>query len=212
MFKIIATFLVPVLCLGAFAACGSSDEGGDKSKADGTDAPENSINAEANEAYTLYDAGEVTVDVPNGWLAFRNIDVHAEENGALSTRSVTVCKGATSELDMFSKPYVKLDYQGENIYLSRPMRDFYDNVVDLDPVDLGGHTWEAFSCDSMGTPLVILYVDEGDDQFMATICCGTGDDAISLEDEQVKRIIDSYTVKASADESSEATDGESSEQ
>ncbi|MBQ7047712.1 MAG: hypothetical protein IJN86_02075, partial [Clostridia bacterium] len=172
--RCIFLILAIIMCVSAFAACGSSGEDGDSSKNDSTNASENGGNPEPNEAYTLYDAGEVTVDVPNGWLAFRNIDVHAEENGALSTRSVTVCKGATSELDMFSKPYVKLDYQGENIYLSRPMRDFYDNVVDLDPVDLGGHTWEAFSCDSMGTPLVILYVDEGDDQFMVTVCCGTG--------------------------------------
>lgn len=218
MMRIIAILLASLMCLGVFAACGSSENEDNSSKAGDANANDSGngdsqstdSEEEKETAYTTFDAGEVTVDVPDGWLAFQNIDIHADDPGTLSKRSVTVCKGATSEMDMFTKPYVKIDYQGENIYLAPPMRDFYDKVVDLEPIELGGHNWEGFSCDSMGYPIVMLYVDEGDDQFLVTISCGLDDDAISLDDEEVIRIIESFTVK-NLGESSEASDGSADE-
>ncbi len=169
----LAVVVAVLLCGGAFAAFGCCD----------------------SEADTVFDAGEITVAVPNGWKAFGSIDVHAEENGAVSKSSVIVCKGGTYDTDIFTKPYVKLDYRGKDIYLAPPLKVFYDNIVDLAPLELGGHTWECFSFDSLGYPMVMLYVDEGDDQYLVTISCGLGEDAISLNDAEVKRIIASLTVK-----------------
>ena len=57
--------------------------------------------------------------------------------------------------------------------------------------------------------MIILYVDEGDDQYQATILCGQDDDAISLEDEEVRRIIASITVKDSVGGSASSEDSSS---
>lgn len=211
--KYLAMILVALMCLGTFAACGSDKDNasslddGDNSKEDiaSVDKSEDDNSKEAAAPVdTIYDVGEITVAVPEGWKAFNNTDIHADDPNTLSKNSVNVCKGGVIETDIFTKPYVKLDYKGEDVYLAAPMKDFYDNVVDIAPFELGGRTWEGFSCESLGYPLVILYIDEGDDQYQVTINCGQGDDAISLEDDEVRRIIASLTVKAT-DNSDEVT-------
>ncbi len=202
--RFIAMLLCMFICLGAFAACASDT--------DVTDSGDNGGNSGegSKPVDVIYDVGDMTVAVPEGWEAFNNTDIHADDPSTLSKRSVTICKGGT---DIFTKPYIKLDYQDESIYLMAPDKSFYDKVVDIAPFELGGRTWAGFSCESLGAPLIILFIDEGDDQYQAVISCGTGDDAIDLEDEEVKRIIASLTIKegvggtASFEDSSASEDG-----
>ncbi len=186
--------LAALICLCVFAACCFSDGDGSANSVDKNDA----VKENAAPVDTVYDVGEITVAVPEGWKAFNNIDIHAEDPCTISKNSINVCKGGVVETDILTKPYIKLDYRGKDIYLAAPMKLFYDNVVDIAPFELGGRTWEGFSCDSLGYPIVMLYIDEGNDQYMVTISRGQGDDAISLEDEEVRRIISSLTVKESA--------------
>ena len=145
---------------------------------------------------TVFDVGEITVAVPQGWKAFVNFDIHADEPGTLSTNSVTVMKGATSDINYYLNPYVKLDYRGKDIYLAPPMKLFFDNVVELEPITLGGRCWQGFKGESLGYPSVMLYIDEGDDQYLVSVSCGKGEGAISLDDDEVRRIIASLTVKS----------------
>lgn len=194
--KLFAFVLAILMCLGAFAACGS-DNGDGKSTDDGNG---------KDPVDTIYDVGDITVAVPEGWMAFNNTDIHAEESGTLSKRSVNIAKGATSEMEIFIKPYIKIDYHGSDIQMIKPDKSFYDNAVDLTPIKLGSHTWSGFSCESIGYPLVILWAEEGDDQYQVTINCGQGDDAISLEDAEVQRIITSITVKATTDSAESSED------
>lgn len=193
--------LVILICLCVFAACGFSDGDDSANSVDKND----TVKENAAPVDTVYDVGEITVAVPEGWKAFNNIDIHAEDPCTISKCSINVCKGGVVDTDIFTKPYIKLDYRGKDIYLAPPIKLFYDNVIDITPFELGGRTWEGFSCDSLGYPIVMLYIDEGNDQYMVTISCGQSDDAISLEDEEVRRIIASLTVKESAEDSTAET-------
>lgn len=191
--------LAVLMCLSVFAACGS-DEGGTQSDDNGTK------NESKEPTYTPYNVGDITVDIPDGWKAFGNTDIHADDPTTISKRSVNVCKGGVTEADIFTKPYVKIDYYGSDIYMMAPDKSFYENVVDVAPVELGGRTWSGFSCESLGYPIIILTAENGDDQFQVNIFRGQDDDAISLEDEEVKRIIASITVNETADSSESSED------
>lgn len=194
--KFVAMLLCVLLCFAVFAACGS-------------DAKENSGENNSKEdkpTDEIFDVGDITVAVPKGWMAFRNTDIHAEVSGTLSKRSVTVCKGATSEFDIFSKPYVRVDYYGSDIQMIAPDKSFYDNVTDVAPFELGGLSWSGFSCESVGVPMSMIIAENGSDQYQVTVVKGQGDDAISLEDEEVIRIIESITVKETADNSQASDD------
>ena len=67
--KLFAFVLAILMCLGAFAACGS-DNGDGKSTDDGNG---------KDPVDTIYDVGDITVAVPEGWMAFNNTDIHADE-------------------------------------------------------------------------------------------------------------------------------------
>lgn len=222
--KLCVFLLVFSLCLTAFAACSKSEEDGNASalpnantnnSADSSADSSASSTAESSEGSTdessessvpkgeVFDVGQFSVFVPNGWKAFHNTDIHADDPTTKSDHSVYVTKGATNEMQIFTNPYVKLDYGDEDLYLMAPPKDFYDNVVELEPITLGGLTWEGFTGESIGYYYTFLYIDQGDDQYMVTIQMGDGDNAISIEDEAVKAIIDSIKLTGVTNESTE---------
>lgn len=137
----------------------------------------------------VYDAGNVTVLVPGGWKAFPETDVFAEEEGAMDPDVVNVSKGGQTEVDLFSKPYVRINYYGPSIEMMKVEASWYENVKDLEPFTAGDHRWFGFTCESLGTPLAILWCEEGSIQYQASIFLGDGEEAISPEDEDVRAIL-----------------------
>jgi len=208
--KVCFILLALALCLTAFAACGESKDN-DATSALSNANTNSSANSTANSSESsepkgeVFDVGQFSVFVPNGWKAFPNTDIHADDPTTKSDHSVYVTKGATNEAHMLTNPYVKLDYGDEDLYLMAPPKDFYENVKDLEPITLGGLTWEGFTGESMGYFYTFLYIDQGDDQYMVTIQMGDGDNAISIEDEAVKEIIASIKLTGVTNESSEET-------
>ena len=137
----------------------------------------------------LYDAGNVTVLVPEGWKGFPDLDVFAEEEGAMDPDILNVSKGGQSDVDLFTKPYVRITYFGPDIQMGKPDASWYENVEDIDSFTTGDHQWYGFYCESLGAPLAILWCEEGDIQYQATMSLGSGDEAISHEDADVQAIL-----------------------
>jgi len=137
----------------------------------------------------LYDAGNVTVLVPAGWKAFPETDVFAEEEDAMNPDVLNVSKGGQAEMDLFSKPYVRINYYGPSIQMGSPDASWYEDVKDIEPFTAGDHEWQGFTCDSLGTALAILWCEEGNIQYQASIFLGSGDDTISHEDADVQAIL-----------------------
>ena len=137
----------------------------------------------------LYDAGNVTVLVPEGWKAFPDADVFSDEEGATNPDVINVSKGGQSDFELFTKPYVRIAYSGPDVQMLEPDSDWYEKVVDIDPFTTGEHAWSGFSCESMGTPLTNLWCEEGSIQYQATLSLGSGGDAISHEDADVQAIL-----------------------
>ena len=81
-----------------------------------------------------FENGILRVPVPSGWKLFYGID----SEGNASPRNLHIFKGAQTELDVFSKAGITVFYHGKDeIYIS--IKDFYENVRDLEPFECGGH-------------------------------------------------------------------------
>lgn len=189
--KLLALALTLLLVIGLFAGCGGKDEPSNNQETaenvQTTDA--NNDAAAAAASGTTYDTGKFKAPVPAGWKEFPQKDVFSDDDNALDDTALSIGKGATDDWDLYSKPYVYIRYNGPSGILMEPDRDFYDNVVDLGTITTGRHTWAAFSGESIGTPLTILYEDLGDVQLQVTVYTEMSGGTITLEDADVQQIL-----------------------
>lgn len=172
MKKVIVSLLAVLMCLAVFAGCGSSGTQGD---------PE--VSGET------FDGGNVSALVPDGWMAFHGTDVFGDYEEGYDPNVIQICKGAKSELDMFSKPYMQINYYGADTTMMTPGKEWYDDTADLEPMNLGNYTWNGFTGVSMEYPIAILWTEDGDAQFQISIWLEMEDGKISLDDADVQAII-----------------------
>lgn len=140
----------------------------------------------------MYNAGNFSALVPEGWKAFPVEDIFADEEGAISPNSLSVCKGGETDWDLFSKPYLDIDYYGENSKLTPPAKDWYDDAEDIASFTAGNFTWEGFSATSYEMPMIILWGINGDVEYQVTIWFNGG--SISQTDADVQAILASLTL------------------
>lgn len=178
--KKILILLLTIAMLFTLVACGEKEPA--KQGDDGEKAP-----VAEQEAGTTYNVGEFSVYIPGGWKEFPMIDPFSEE-GAIDGTSLQIVKGGVTEFDFYSKPYVQLKYYGEDIEMYQD-KSFYDDVVDLDPVVAGEHTWEAFSCSSLGYKMTILWLVEGVHEYQAVVYTDMEDGTVSVTDADVLEIL-----------------------
>lgn len=181
MKKLIALLLALTMAL-CFVACGDDEEtagGGGSDK---------EITGE------VYDAGNVSALVPDGWKAFPVSDMWSEEEGAMDPYQLNIIKGGQSDLDMLSKPYIQIvGYEPDSMGV--PSKDFYDAAEDVDPITTGGLTWEGFRATGMlDSSFIILWTTNADGyQFQVTVYDKTDNGNISLTDADVQAILGSIT-------------------
>ncbi len=135
----------------------------------------------------VYDAGNVSALVPDGWKAFPVSDMFDDYDGDYDPTAMQICKGGKTELDLFSKPYIQINYYPNNtmsIY-----KDWYDEAVDIEPMQLGNYTWNGFTATSLGDPIAILWPESDDVQIQVTFSLGTDDGTITLNDADVQAIL-----------------------
>lgn len=192
MKKVLALLMALILCVAIFAGCngvkspeGTGNPGGHQS--DSTGKPE--------VAGKTYDTGEFRALVPEGWAAFPISDVFAEESGAVDPSCFLIIKGGNSDLDVFSKPYVRLDYYGPDTQMMKPSSEWYENVKELAPMQLGDHVWSGFTGEDGYGKMAVLWTEKGDIQYQATVWLEVGNEKITLEDK------DLLTILASAEPS-----------
>lgn len=175
MKKLLLLMLVAVLSVAMLTGCSS---GGTAS----TDPAE--ITGET------FDAGNVSALVPNGWTAYPVTDLFDEYEGDYDPTAVQIVKGAESEFDVFSKPYIQINYYGEETQMISS-KDFYDDAKDIEPMQIGNYSWNGFTTDNSGYPTAILWT-EGDVLIQLMIIL-ENNDKISLDDADVQAIIASIT-------------------
>ena len=171
MKKVLALLLVLGMVLG-MCACGGG--GGGKTK---------EIKGET------FDTGEFSVLVPEGWLKY---DVTFQ--GDLKTDQLQLYKGAKSEEDFFTTPYISIKYFDEKMPTLEDMVKYYDESEMLDDVTIGDVTWEAASATFVDKQIILK--SESPAEFAVYIAVDVNGNTISLDDADVQAIIKSLTVTA----------------
>lgn len=199
MKRVVMLILALSVCL--LWGCGSTEESGQKTDAAtlGTDGPifetqqQTQPTTQAAAEPVVYETGAFSVKIPDGWTAVAVTDPFAETPDTLDPDALHIGKGISQELDLFTHPYIRVDYYGPDQQWYSP-RDFYEDPKDLEPFTTGGHTWEGFTVAEYGTVNAVLISRNGDLEFQVTVILENGDKKISLEDEDVRMILESITA------------------
>ena len=198
MKRLVLLVLTLILALSVLVACGGSED------TKGTE-ENGEENGNGEMQVVEFDAGNVKVSVPEGWKAFPVKDIFAEPV-AYDPDKVTVIKGGESDADVFTKPYVDVIYYSdvEMMFSLEEMKEIYTDTEDLESFTTGNITWGGFI--NKATNAIILISD--DQKFQVNIFAETYNGNISLEDADVKLILESITPVAPAEEapSVEATE------
>ena len=197
MKKIIAFILAAFMCISLLTACGEgNNNNGNNANAN---QETNADNNGADVTGETFDAGDVSCVVPSGWKAFPSKDMFAKDDSN-DPGIINVCKGAETETDMLTKPYIRINYYGPSTIMMEPSKDYYDNAADLDDMTIGDYTWHAFSCDSMGYKYYMLWTGADDgDQFSVSVLYESTGGSIKLEDADVQAIIASIKPSKQAE-------------
>lgn len=141
-----------------------------------------------------FDGGNISALVPKGWMGFHGTDYFEEYEEGYDPNVIQIAKGAESEWDLLSKPYIMIGYFGPDNPMVEPVKELYEETADIEPVTIGDYTWKGFTGKSIDTPIAVLWTgEEGSDQLQLTICLENGD-KISLEDADVRAIIASINI------------------
>lgn len=137
----------------------------------------------------LFDSGHFRVVVPSGWIAFLGIDSECR----ITEKKVHICKDAKSETDLFTHASVTICFYGrDDCYISPKF--IYDNVVDLEEFTLGAYMWNGYTCTSLGYPYTMLEATHDGCVFHVMILMKNGEYEISLNDADVRSIIESIST------------------
>lgn len=196
MKKVVALVLVFVLCVSMFAACG---KGGSKK--------DDQESRQEGPKGTQYDTGAFTVFVPEGWKEFVVYDVFAEEDNTADPNALQIIKDGKNSLDVFSKPYIDIRYYGPDTQGVAPYKELYDEVEDIEPLELDNFTFTGFECVSFDVSMTILWADDGINQFQLAIYTDQEDGDIMITDEDVMMIIESIVPSAGIQENPKGESG-----
>ena len=138
--------------------------------------------------------GNISALVPDGWMGFHGMDYFDEYEEGYDPNVIQICKGAKTDWDLLSKPYIMVTYFSPDNPMYEPSKDYYEEGADLEPFTTGSYTWKGFTAKSLDTPIAILWTgEEGADQLQIMICL-ENKDKISLDDADVQAILASISI------------------
>ncbi len=187
MKKILALLLVMVM-VASFAACSGKD-GDAPAPAEAGEKEDTTVKGE------VYNAGNISALVPEGWKLIEGSDMFQEYTDiGHNPNNFSMYKGATDDFSVFSCCGINIYYYENSMWLSK---DIYDEVQDLPEQKIGNYTWQGFTAKSVGYPIAVLYTGLGPDgeatgdQIQVNLTLENGDKKISLDDPDVRAILES---------------------
>ena len=184
MKRFLILLLVVIL---SFSGCGSSEPSGPSNSSEPSKDSENTAVSEIEGE--MFSAGNVSALVPEGWMAFPVADVFSEVEGATDPDVIQICKDASSDWDIFTNPYVQINYYGPDVEFFAPGKDWYTDTEDIAPFKAGNHEWEGFTGYSDEYLFATLWCIEGDIEYQATMWLNGENFSINYDDEDVIAIL-----------------------
>lgn len=136
----------------------------------------------------LFDSGYFRIIVPVGWMAFFGIDSECRT----TQKKVHICKDAKLETDIFTHASITICFFDRHDYYLSP-KFIYDNVTDMEAFTLGAYTWNGYTCTSLGYPYTMLEAKHDGCVFQVMILMKNGEHEISLNDVDVRIILESLS-------------------
>lgn len=140
----------------------------------------------------IFECGKLRVSVPDSWMAFCGTD----SGGKITPKKVHIYKGISLETDIFTHAGITVCFFDKEDYYLSP-KHFYDNVADIEPFTLGAYTWSGYTCTSLGYPYTMLDSERDGRILQVMLLMKNGEYEISLEDADVRRIIESLAFEES---------------
>jgi len=137
----------------------------------------------------IFDSGRFCAAVPEGWMAFCGTD----SGGKITPKKVHIYKGISLRTDIFTHAGITVCFFGKEDYYLSP-KNFYENIVDMEPIRIGPYTWNRYTCTSLGYPYIMLDTEKDGYIFQVMILIKNGEHEISLDDTDVRLIIGSLTL------------------
>lgn len=137
----------------------------------------------------LFDSGYFRIIVPAGWMAFFGIDSECRT----TQKKVHIFKDAKLETDIFTHAGITICFfASDDIYVSPKF--IYDNVADMEAFTLGAYTWNGYTCTGLGYPYTMLEAKHDGCVFQVMILMKNGEHEVSLNDADVRSIIESISI------------------
>lgn len=137
----------------------------------------------------LFDSGYFQIIVPAGWMAFFGIDSECRT----TQKKVHICKDAKLETDIFTHAGITICFFDRQDYYLSP-KFIYDNVEDIEAFSLGAYTWNGYTCTGLGYPYTMLEAKHDGCVFQVMILMKNGEHEVSLNDADVRSIIESISI------------------
>lgn len=138
----------------------------------------------------IFESERLRVSVPEGWMAFCGTD----SDGKVTPKKIHIYKGISLETDIFTHAGITVSFFDREDHYFSP-RFFYDNVADITPLTLGENIWNGYTCTSLGYPYTMLDSRQDGYVFQLMILMKNGEHEISLQNTDVRHIIESLAVK-----------------
>ena len=136
-----------------------------------------------------FDSGYFRIVVPEGWMAFCGIDSECR----ITQKKVHIFKDAKLETDIFTHAGITICFFNRQDYYLSP-KFIYDNVEDMEAFTLGAYTWNGYTCTSLGYPYTMLEAKHDGCVFQVMILMKNGEHEVSLNDADVRSIIESISI------------------
>ena len=134
---------------------------------------------------TDMDTGVMSVTAPSGWgVCKRTID------GSEKDDQIYVIKDGETQTDTMGCPNILVSYY-KNASEYTETNSFFKDSADVSPIKAGDKTWEGYTYTDFGTPSACLMAKDGNALFVCVIVLEKGDSKISLDDDDVKSVLES---------------------
>ena len=123
--------------------------------------------------------------------------------------SIYLYKGAEKASDIFTANGITISYQEYGLLGSfDDMKGYYNNVQEKDPLKLSNYEWEYFTGEMLDQYKYAIMMAEadGDAVIQVNVVLKNKDNTISLEDEDVKAILESIKITGSSSSDENVSD------
>lgn len=144
----------------------------------------------------IFEVGKFTVLIPEGWFAHPMY-----MDNVIRDNQVNVVKGTDDPQKAFDAPLLTLTYGSPSSSIGFVEKDFYEDpeARDIEPVVIGGKTFKGYTAKAFGSDMLYLFAEDGEEQYQVAMFYNQKNGQISLEDADVRAIIESFNSKRISD-------------